>query len=309
MGFLDRLRGGGKVTLTMAAEPAEPAPGGQVTVRYDVGGEVDDKDRAVRVGLVGTASYQVEEIVQNQTGGIKPDGSYEPVQTTSHTQKVWRSYELHREETELPAQIGPGQAVFAVPDAAAPSSPAVVTWKAFARVDRARGIDKDEDVQLAVRVPADRLPKARAPRETEDGLTLDDVPVAVRAGDTVTGHLTVNVSDELSVTAVRIRLHRKVTYLSDGVGGTGVYSGDELSFYSFAGDQITEENKVAEVDLTGERDFSPGSIEQLPFSIAVPAGSGPTTGHSYASVEWRVEAVLDRRMRGDLAVDTPLIVH
>jgi hypothetical protein len=83
----------------------------------------------------------------------------------------------------------------------------------------------------------------------------------------------------------------------------------ELVFLSFTGDKLSAENKVAEVDLTGGREFTAGSIEQLPFEIVVPANLGPTTNHMYASVEWRVEVVLDRRMRGDLAVDTPLIVY
>jgi hypothetical protein len=72
---------------------------------------------------------------------------------------------------------------------------------------------------------------------------------------------------------------------------------------------ITEDAKQAEVDLSGKREFTAGAVEQVPFSITVPPEAGPTTAHQYARVEWRLEAVLDRRMRDDLAVDTPLLVY
>jgi hypothetical protein len=69
-----------------------------------------------------------------------------------------------------------------------------------------------------------------------------------------------------------------------------------------------EDSQVAEVDLSGKREFKAGSAEQLPFSITVP-DAGPTSGHVHARVEWRLEAVLDRRMRDDFAVETPLLVY
>ena len=310
MGFLDRFTGGSKVNVAVAAEPLEPAPGGEVTVRFDVSGELDDKCRGVRVGLEGTGSYLAEETTQNTSGGYQAsDGTYQPPQTSYQTQEVWRSYELHLEEQTLPAVIGPGQAIFSLPADAPPSSSGVVSWQASARVDREGGKDKVQRVELAVRVPADGLPTARAPQQVDDGLTLDDVPVAVRAGDMLTGRLTVDVDKDVSVTAVHIRLHRKVVYAAGGIEHASALESDLLSSFAFSGTHITREFQPAEIDLTGKREFTAGSVEQIPFSIQVPADAAPTSAHPYARADWRVEAVLNRRMRDDLAVDMPLIVY
>jgi hypothetical protein len=46
----------------------------------------------------------------------------------------------------------------------------------------------------------------------------------------------------------------------------------------------------------------------VPFSLAVPADAGPTTDHPHAQVDWRLEAVLDRRLHDDLDVEVPLVV-
>lgn len=298
MGFLDRLRGGGDVIVSVSADPVEPSPGGQVVVRFDVGGALDDKCRGVRVGLRAEGRYLVTERDRDSDGG-------------SQTREVWRELELHEEEHHYPAQLGPGQATFTLPEDAAPSSPDAVEWTASARIDRERGMDKVERLPLAVRQSADRMPQERAPRTSDDGLTLDHVPIAARAGETVGGYLSINLADDTKVTAVRIRLHRKCTYVAETINGRDVIGGTVLDSFVFSARQsrITRDEKVAEADLSGKREFARGVPEQIPFGIAVPAGAGPTTGHAHATVEWRLEAVLDRRMRGDLSVDTPLIVY
>ena len=298
MGFLDKLRGGGDITLGVTLEPAEVAPGGQVTLRFDVGGELDDKCRGVRVGLRGEGRYLVKERDRDADGDVR-------------TREVWHTIELHEEEHHYPAQVGPGQATFTLPPDAPPASADAVEWTAFARVDRERGMDKVERTPLAVRQPPDRMPQARAPRRTDDGLTIDGLPTAVREGETIGGHLTINLADDTKVTAVRIRLHRRCTYVAEAVNDYDVFRGDLLGTFIFAGNtsRITRDEKIAEADLAGKREFAAGAVEQVPFSIAVPPGHGPTTAHPHAQVEWRLEAVLDRRMRDDLAVDTPLIVY
>ncbi len=297
MGFLDKLRGGGDITLDVRLEPAEVGPGDEVTVHFDLGGELDDKCRDVRVGVTGVGNYLIRERYQDS------DGDWQ-------TRESWRTLELFEEEHHYPVKPGPGKATFTIPENAPPASSEAVTWTGFARVDRQRGRDKVERRDIAVRHSAEGLPTDRAPQRYEDGLTLDDVPTAVRAGDTLTGHLTINVAKDVSVTATRIRLHRKVTYIETAVSNVSVFGDGALGFFEFVGSSsnITRSNKVAEVDLSGKREFSAGTIEQVPFSITVPATAGPTTAHAYARVEWRLEAVLDRRMRDDLSVTTPLIV-
>jgi hypothetical protein len=298
VGFLDRLRGGGDITIAVSAEPAEAAPGTEIVLRFDISGDLDDKCRGVRVGVTGTGKYLVEERDRDSDGDMR-------------TREVWRSVELHSEEHAYPAQAGPGQAHLTIPATAPPSAQDAVEWEVFARVDRERGLDKVERSALPVRHTAGQLPTERVPPTTDDGLTLEDVPVAVSAGEPVAGTLTVNLPDETKVTAVRIRLHRRCTYLADRIDDYGMWRGNTLGMFVFGGGRshITRDEKVAEVDLADKREFAPGQVERLPFTVTVPTGLGGTTGHPHAQVDWRLEAVLDRRMRGDLAVETPLVVY
>lgn len=297
MGFLDKLRGGGDATIQVTCEPQEARPGDAITVRFDVGGELDDKCRGVRVGLHGVGRYLVEERDRDADGDIDRN-------------QVWRSIELFEEEHTYPAQVGPGQASFTVPADAAPSSKDAVEWIVAARVDRERGRDRVERVPLTVRRAASAIPAGRAEQRTDDGLTLDGVPVAVEAGGQLSGQLTVNLADDVKVTAARIRLHRRCTYVAETITDPGFFRGDLLTTFVFSGSRsrITRNERVAELDLTGKREFTAGAVEQLAFTLPVPAGVGPTTAHPHATVEWRLEAVLDRRLRGDLSVETPLLV-
>src|SRR5689334_17732632 len=109
MGLFDKLLGGGDTTVTVSLEPVEVSPGGDVFVRYDVGGALDEKDRGVRVSLVGTAAYRYEMSRKNAQDRVV-------------TTEEWGSFEIHDEEQTFPAQLGPGQATFKVPQNAPPSS-------------------------------------------------------------------------------------------------------------------------------------------------------------------------------------------
>ena len=119
MGFLDKLRGGGDITLSVDVDPLELGPGGEVTVRFDLGGELDDKCRGLRVALEGVANYKVKVRERDHDGDMT-------------TTEEWRSYELHKEEHHYPAEVGPGQATFSVPPDKPPSSTGAVTWSVSA---------------------------------------------------------------------------------------------------------------------------------------------------------------------------------
>lgn len=284
--------------MAVSLEPGDVAPGAEVVLRIDVGGELDDKCRAVRAGLTCTGHYLVKERDRTSSGGVDVD-------------EVWRTIEIHDEAHEFPIALGPIQARFAVPPGAQPGSEDTVEWTAWARMDRQGGRDVVERLPLPVRFSADAVPVERPGDPSNDGLTLIGVPAAVRAGETISGILAVALADEARVTAVRIRLHRRRTYVADTIEGVGVSGGQFLVADLFLGggeSRIVKEDKVAEVELDGKRSFAPGTPERLPFSVTVPAHAGPSTSHPHGQVDWRVEAVLDRRLRGDVSVEAPVVV-
>lgn len=274
-------------------------PGAEVVLRIDVGGELDEKCRAVRAGIVCTGHYLVRERDRDMDGDVDVD-------------EVWRTVDVHSEEHEFPVAVGPIQARFTVPLGAQPSSEDAVEWTAWARIDRQKGRDVVKRLPLPVRFAADIVPTERPGDPSNEGLTLIGVPAAVRAGEPLTGTLAVDLPDDAKVTAVRIRLHRRRTYVADTIEGVGVTGGQSLVadlFLDGGASRIVKEDEVAEVDLAGKRSFEPGAAERLEFSVAVPAGAGPSTSHPHGQVDWRVEAVLDRRLRGDLSVEAPVVVH
>ncbi len=285
-------------SISFTVEPREVAPGGELVVRVDVGGDLDASARAVRVTLEGHANYQAKV---TRSYGTEDD-------STTSTTEEWQSYSLHKDERELPAQSGSVDVAFRLPRNVPPSSSGAVTWTVSARIDR-HGKDPVARAEIVVRHGSDSVPTSRAPQQEDDGLTLD-LPVAVRAGDTLSGTLTVAVGKDITARAVLVRLYRKVTYTAAPMDAGTFYGGSTLSAFPFTGKGlITSESMLAEAEVSGKRDFAGGSVDQLPFSVVVPASGGPTTAHAYARVEWRVEAVVDRRMRADYSVETPLAVR
>ena len=71
---------------------------------------------------------------------------------------------------------------------------------------------------------------------------------------------------------------------------------------------MAHDQLIAKVDVFGRHSFAAGTPEQAPFSIVVPGDAGPSSAYPHAQVDWRLEAVLDRRLRGDFDVSVPLVV-
>ncbi len=295
MGIMDRLQGrsGGKIQVYV--EPREAGPGSEMAVRLVVVDGLDDKARSVVAGVTCTGRYLVEERDRDSDGDIE-------------TRQAWRDVQVH--EHAQPVELRAGEQTLRVflPDHVQPTSGDVVTWEAWARIDRAHGIDVVEKVPFEVRVPLDRVPATRQGDATADGLTLSGIPTAVAGGDTLQGHLVIDVPEEVKARSVAVRLHRRVTFTAQAINDYDVYSGSlAVSFFLSDTSRITRDEQVAEVVLGGKATFHPGQRQELPFTIGVPR-SGPTSAHPNAQVDWRLEAVLDRRLRGDKSVETPLIV-
>lgn len=295
MGIVDRLQGRSGGQIQVYVEPREAGPGAEMSVRLVVVGGLDEKARAVVAGVTCTGRYLVEERDRDSNDNIV-------------TREVWRDVQVY--EHEQPVELRTGEQVVKIflPDHVQPTSGDIVSWEAWARIDREHGIDVIERVPFEVRVPVARVPATRQADGTDDGLTLSGIPTAVAEGDTVQGRLVIDVPEQVKARSVAVRLHRRVTFLAQAINDYDVYSGSlTMSFFYSDVSRITRDEQVAEVVLGGKAEFEPGRRQEIPFAIAVPR-SGPTSSHPYAQVDWRLEAVLDRRLRGDKSVETPLIV-
>jgi hypothetical protein len=296
MGIISRMQGKSDGKIEVSITPEATGPGGEMAVRFSILEELDDKARTVFAGVTCTGRYKVTERERDSDGNVR-----------THT--VWRSVDIYEHKQPMMLQHGPQEARFALPDEAQPASDDVVIWEAWARVDREKGIDVVETIPFDVRVPADRIPDTRTADATNDGLTITGIPAAAREGDTLRGTLTVNVTDGVKARAVSVRLHRRCTYVAEAINDYSLYRGDLVlsTFFWSNTSKITDDQQVAEVDVAGKTDFEPGQPQSFEWAIDVP-DSGPTSSHQYAQVDWRIEAVLDRRMRGDKAVESPIIV-
>jgi sporulation-control protein spo0M len=275
MGFLDRLKGGGKVSVSVVADPAEALPGDEVRLYVTVSGEIDDKAQAVRAGVRCLNEYLTKE-------WDREDDEWDT---------VWRSVSLHEEARDLPLEIGEHSLTFTVPTGLPPHSAKAVTWSVWANVDRRRGIDASDSKPLPVRLPSAGAPQERrdVPAE-EDGVGFLGVPASVGAGQTLDGVLTVTPSDDVKASGVRVKLRK-------------------LRSYADSNHQMQERDDMAEVEVSGSREFAAGQTVELPFSLTVPPDPGPTAKAPHSNVEWFVMGIVDRRMRGDLEGRAPLVVH
>ncbi len=295
MGLMDRLKGSSGGAIQVDVEPTIAGPGSEMAVRFSVLDQLDDKARSVRAGVTCTGRYQVEERERDADGD-------------EVSQTVWRDVEIFAHEQAVELRTGEQRATVFLPDHVQPTSGDIVTWEAWARVDREKGIDIVERMPFQVRVPIERVPATRQGDAADDGLTLSGIPTAIRHGEDLQGTLVIDVPEELTTRSVKVRLHRRVTFLAAPENNYDVYSGSLVhSAFFGSSSQITDDVQVAEVELGGKSTFQPGQRQELPFSIKVP-GAGPTSAHLYAQVDWRVEAALDRRLRSDRTVESPIIV-
>jgi hypothetical protein len=293
MGILDRFKAG-NVTVTAAVQSADIVPGGPLELSYEVDGELDDKCRAVVAGLTCIGTFITPERGRDANG--------HPIE-----RDVRHEIKLHDEHQDLPLAVGSGRAQFTLPPDGAPTSADAVAWQAWVQIDRTDNKSPIDRIPLALR-ESDGSANL-TPDVTNAGLTLHGVPSSVRTGETVTGDLTVNVPEDMKVSAVTIRMNRRRTYVRDPLTDydrdallidTAIARSIPYSAYQFLG--------VVSVDIFGRHSFEGGRPEQAPFTLTLPSDVGPSTKYPYGEVDWWIDAVLNRRMHDDLTVAIPITV-
>jgi hypothetical protein len=144
----------------------------------------------------------------------------------------------------------------------------------------------------------------------------------VRTGESVDGVIEVTAEDDVKATGVVVKLTRVRTYSAKriaepGAGGLALDIGKlGLDFSSDGGitigsnsSRIVKKDDMAEVEVVGGKEFAAGATERLPFSIHVPDDAGPSVAVPHAVVEWRIQAMVQRRMRRDFDAFGTVGVH
>jgi hypothetical protein len=292
MGFMDRFTGG-TTTLSLAVQSPDPRPGGTIVLGYEVGGELE-KCHALTAGVTCVGRYIAGERGRDANG--------HPI-----TREVWHEVPLYEQQQDLPVALGSGQLPFTLPTDAVAASGEDVVWTGWGRISRESGKESVERVPLAGPVAAS-VPTV-LPDATQDGLTLHGLVSPVRTGESASGTLSVDVAEDLKVSGISVRLHRRCTYVAEAVPG---YDGSSLlSDLAAANGRpcfVYDHQRVAEAEVSGKRSFASGRAEQLSFTVPVPQDAGPSTAYPHAQVEWRLEAVLERHLHSDLAVTIPIVV-
>lgn len=310
MGFLDFLKGAGTgdATVTLDVAQAELLPGGRVELKATVEGEIDDKVENLQLGVRCVNKYKRME--------RDSDGDLRKVTTTETL------YEDIRPVTDGPPSVGTHTLAVELPQDAMPSAEDAIEWEAVARIARNRGRDVGEEQPLNVLSTAERHAGIEQKPPVASGARIsarfEELTRSVRVGEKVSGVLVVTAQeDDLKANETRVNLTWRRTdsaevYNWDGVdiaeiGGVKVSLDDGgLGFY--AGGSTVKESGFADNLRFDEIELPEGHDVRFPFTLALPVGSPPTLAGPHTAIQWRVEAVLSRRMKDDIDVGIELNV-
>jgi hypothetical protein len=275
MGFLDIFKGGKRPDVTVTVDPAEALPGDEVRVRVRVEGELDEKAESARAGIRCVNDYLTKEYDRRE----------------HEWDIVWRAVSLHEDAADLPLQPGEHEFTFTLPTGLPPASAKAVSWWAWAKVHRSRGLDANGSTKIAVRLPSSATPaERRSIPPGPDGVGFDELPASAPEGQDLEGVLSVTPSDDVKATHVKVALTRVCSYRDDE-------------------HQLERKEDVGEVEIGGSQELAAGQTHRFPFSIKVPPNVGPTASAPHAVVEWVVTGTVARRMKSDLEARAPVVVY
>ena len=266
-----------KADLTLEVTEGPIWPGDKVEVRVSLSPQ---EAFFVREGRVELACVETRYISW---------GEGEP---TKHTRVRWQSALPFVTDTKVVEGLYyGGNFNFSVPDDAQPTiggQTAVISWRIQAIVDVARARDFRCTRKLNVFSPVpDPSPAVAAEKEFDQCsvmLSLDSATVC--AGENLYGQFNVRVRELLAVEGIRL-----VLYCSEKA--------------------LDKEKCTAkgEVFLMAEEELVAGQDLEWPIRLHVPKNRLPSASVHDTHVVWWLEGIIDRRMRGDLAVQQGIQVY
>ncbi len=283
-----------KVAFDMKIDDGPLYPGDEVHLDLTLHPREKAEVRQGHVEITCLQTYwqQVRRYVYSRYGGYYRTSLYR------YTEVLFKDSQTFVQATQLMTEMPLRKGnTFVLPDGAPPTvhgGAVNIHWGIAASVDVAkkRDLHLNTDLMVSTRQPpassgAELEPMARTEATFEQGTMSLSVPSGpVRAGDTITGTLQLNLREGLSLREVRVELARLE------IAGHRSWSG-------VMDQQVIEESP----------DLGAGRVHEWRYRLQVPAGPWPTIQTSRSSLEWRVRAVLDRRGKSDPVVEAAVGVH
>ena len=258
-------------------------PGQTIAAHVNVGGEGDDKLRALRVELRYHNTYYHETSSSSDSGGRD--------ETKTSDDVVVVTEQVPAEELSATTGSGAFDFTLTIPEDVPPSAPKWIDWSVAAILDRRRARDRRESAPIIILAPATgyALWATAPPSCDEDAcdMQLDLDARAVRIGNTLSGTLRIDPRKEFEARRVRIALEGRMHH-EDG---------------------IKRKAGEAKVTVAERTKFVPGAAQAFPFQITVPTDALPTFVARHNQLRWTLRGVCDRSLRGDHDVSAEIVVY
>jgi hypothetical protein len=271
---------GGRKASAVEVTVDRPEYEGGETVQATVAvGDLDDKVQGGRVELLYESTYRYEY--------TDSEGDRSQRRTTKDV--IVASEPLFPVGEPGPAP-GERTVAFELPETP-PTAEGAVAWKVRAVVDRRRARDAQAEAPFEVRSRPEAHERwAQSGPSPVSGplqFALEVAPRVLAPGDRLGGTVTVAAREDVEARALRVRL-RSERREQDG---------------------IRDDDRHGEMTLEEPFRLAAGERRTHPFELEVPAGTAPSFQSAYNSQHWYVQAVADRRMRGDHQCSVELAVY
>jgi hypothetical protein len=287
---------GGKTTVKLTLDrPTQPYYLGEtihasVTLVSEKGGKIQEG----RITLVYREEYQYKH---HQRSTDSHGHSRTSVATAWATDEREVNRQVFLGETNLPAGTQKTYEFdLPIPAQAAPAGRGEIVhidWLVKATLDRRMASDIEDRIDLPVFIGT----TSETAQPIEGGISNEpDQAELVFAlpskewvmGETIGGRLRVCPTTEFDVTEIRVELVRRERVPRD-LGN--------------------EHETVIPVKVSDGTRLAPGQNLMLPFNIAIPAQGPATSSTPNSTLDWRLRAVLARRLRKDTVGEQEIIVY
>ena len=263
---------------------ASAFPGAALPVRIRLTPREEIKPREVRLELVGRETYYVRQHSGGKNGGtriVRRNSDFNLITRTLAQQPVLTRGIEQYWDTAL-----------ALPPEAPPTSRGKlvdVRWALKSVIDIPMRPDHSSEVPVLVyKLPPQSEASAPAPagKAFDECLLKMEAPHVAAAGDTLIGHLHLEMRKEINVRGIRVEL---ISYEDAGARKESA---------------VAASRQVAESLAIG-----PHEMRSFEFALSIPVDSPPSMVSPHSSLRWVLKVSLDRRFRGDFNIEQEVLVY